>query len=145
MIAGSARIEAPLNAGGTQAQADVDIFPAILRERLVESADRAYRPQRRRDVRRPKVVAAVVVDAPNGRRQLVERFDFDGTAPHDRAGTRRGAAHMLLHEVRKHEHVVVDKNDALAGRARDSGVPSGGKSAVGLAYDGKRTRRAGTR
>ena len=83
MIDERARVEDGFDAAGAQAQTDVDVFPAVLRERFVESADRANRCQRSRDVRRPEVVAAVVLDAPDGWRQVVERLDLDGAAAHD--------------------------------------------------------------
>ena len=60
------------NAGEAQAQADVDVLPAVLRERFVESADSSDRREWHRDVGRPEIVTAVVPDAPDWRRQLVE-------------------------------------------------------------------------
>ena len=65
------RVEHRANAGVAQSKPDVDILPTVLGERFVETADAADRRQRHRDVRRPEVVAAVVPDAPDWRRQIV--------------------------------------------------------------------------
>ena len=45
---------------------------------------------------------------------------------------------MLLDEIRQRQDVVVDENDALAGRARDAGVAALGKSRVRLFDHGER-------
>ena len=95
------------------------------------------RRKRRRDVARPKIVAAVVPDTPDRRRQSVETFDFDCPAAHDCAWMYRMRSQVLFDEVRQHQHVVVDENDALARRSRDPRVSPFGQTGVRLPDDGQ--------
>src|SRR5579862_7032199 len=62
-------VEDRFDAARAKSQTDVDIFPTILGETLVETADIADRCERHRHVGRPKVVSAIVFDAPDGRRK----------------------------------------------------------------------------
>ncbi len=132
-----------LDAARAQPQADVDVFPAVLGERLVESADRPNGGQRHRHVRRPEVVAAVVPHAPDRRRQIVEALDLDRAASHDVGRMALGRAQMLLDEVGERQDVVVDEDDALPARTRDARVARLREPGVALRHD--RQHAAGAR
>src|SRR5579884_760147 len=142
MIYQRALIENGFYAAEAQPQPDVDVLPPVLRERFVETADGANRAQGHRNVRRPEVIAAVVRDAPYRRRQIVEAFHVDRTASHDRERVRLVRSQMLRDEIGKYEHVVVDKDDALAACGRDARVARLRQTGVGLNDDREIARRA---
>ena len=85
MVDERSRVKDRPNARESQAQSDVDVLPAILRERFVKCADGADRRERHGNVRRPKIVAAVVRNVPDRRRQIVEIVHLDRAAANDRA------------------------------------------------------------
>ncbi len=52
---------------------------------------------------------------------------------------------MLFDEVRQRKHVVVDEDDSLAARSRDTGVARGGQARVALTHDDEGAGRAAAR
>ena len=52
---------------------------------------------------------------------------------------------VLFDEVRQRKHVVVDEDDSLAARSRDTGVARGGQARVALTHDDEGTSRAAAR
>jgi hypothetical protein len=82
-----------------------------------------------------KVVATVVLNAPNRRRQVGEILDFDRTPAYDLGAMARSGAQVLFDEIRQRYHVVVDEDDPLARRPGQSDVPSSRQSCIGLRDD----------
>ena len=135
-------VEHGLRAERAQPQAELDVLPAVLAERLVEVAARRVEPAAPHGhVGGPEPVAAIVARGPHRDRQRVERFGVDRGAAHDDVAVALVRLQVLGREHRRRQHVVVDERDALAGAARDPGVARFREAAVALIDHGEPARR----